>query len=560
MVLTNEAISQISGIQKLAAIKEANGGSFNLPNKHKDQGTVLNRISQLIGIEEGRIVVNTPQWMQKREVVEYMKNVLKLPYTRRIREAGTVTYEMRLEHARDYQRERARIQNMAVADAARNEQSSVDSVTTFSEYILKAIESLVVGRDNEGKAIFETDAGKVKHHDWRVLAHVSSLSPDGMEKTNGELKLLPWNSLSQESLAFANRPHEKADDTDDHTHWTWATANPETAVKFWVGHKDNNRHIRQLIRDGTNIKRIEKSDGSVVYTIKLFTYFIFPSNRNGDYGRHRQFRYDGTNISPRHNLMVQIKGAALVCACTEEEYEFYSSKDNYDNTNPTDVELFDYMKADRANKYLPEKAINSTILFLDGDSSKRLNLPIDHVGFRINNKGVYSAGEPIEFEDDRKPSARSSLSPAEDAPSVQPNAAAVRDVVMIPQVNSPSANEARVMIRQADAPSADEEQVMIPQADEEQVMIPQADEEQVMIPQAEQFMLPRINSPSANEAQFMITGVHSRSSESDPVNTVKKLKLAQAKTTGKPLRGNSIKTKKVRKHMKGQSEMTRFFA
>ena len=36
MVLTNEAISQIPGIQKLAEIKESNNGSFDLPTTHKD--------------------------------------------------------------------------------------------------------------------------------------------------------------------------------------------------------------------------------------------------------------------------------------------------------------------------------------------------------------------------------------------------------------------------------------------------------------------------------------------------------------------------------------------
>eukprot|EP00956_Cyclotella_meneghiniana_P017301 scaffold28052_cov68-Cyclotella_meneghiniana.AAC.1 len=143
------------------------------------------------------------------------------------------------------------------------------------------------------------------------------------------------------------------------------------------------------------------------------------------------------------------------------------------------------------------------------------------------------------------------------------------------------ADEAQVMI-----PQADEAQVMIPQADEAQVMIPQADEAQVMTPQAEdraaieaqvvmihprldsplpaangnEFMLPPVNEVQsiANEEQFILPRVNSPPANEDRVITIKKLKLGQATTTGKPLRGKSNKTKKVRK-LKGQTEMNKFF-
>ena len=488
MVLTNEAISQIPGIQKLAEIKESNNGSFDLPTTHKDYNMVRIRISQLTGIEEGKIVANTPQWIQKSEVVEYMKNELKLPITTKRREKGTVTREMRLEQMRDYVQKRRDIQNMAVADAARNEPSRVDTVATFRDYILNSIASLIVGMDNEGKAIFETDAGKVKHDAWRVLTHVTSLSPDQMVKTNGELKLIPWNSLPKESLEIVNRPHTKTNNTADHTHFVWLTANPETAAKFWVGHADNERHIKRMIRDRTNIERIVNSDGSVVYTIKLFSYFIFPSNRNGDYERHRQFRFNGITVGQNNEMMVQIKGATLPCACTVAEYKFFNSKDYGGNTNPTNRELFDYMKAEKEIKYLPEKAINWTILFLDGDSNKRMNFPVDHVGFRINEKGVYSAVEPIAFEDDHKPPALSSSHTAEDIPSDQPNAAAAR-VSISPVTES-------------------------------------------------------IKAP-----------IDSESSRNVPT---KSLKLSQAKTTGKPLRGGQSSRKKTTENIKGQTTLTTY--
>ena len=353
-MLTNEEISQIDIVKKLATIRDENGGTLDLPTSSPKYMYVARYRAMLKNFINGKVDKDLPKWMQRPEVVDYLRNVLGLivkcknggyDYDSRTKEQLEESKKQSNKESARRNRERMRSNKTDAARAVSNiiDSANANNATTMKDYINNSIASLEVGKDDEGNSILETDANNLKEKDYSLYMHVSALSPDEMQKTDGKLYLLPHDSLNESSRAVANRPnysHPKTDNETDHTHFVWATSNASSGVAWWIGHDHNQRQIKQMIRDG-KISIIENADGSVHYFITVYLYFIFPTNRENHFWRFRQLYYNGNQIAHNHELLSQAKGRVLPCAAVKSDYNFYSSTGK---TAISHTRLFEHMQ------------------------------------------------------------------------------------------------------------------------------------------------------------------------------------------------------------------------